>query len=50
MDFLGNAGNTPLMLASSWLDLNANRGRKYETRTEKNIEDGDFLALRPNYD
>ena len=41
-DFLGNAGNTPLMSASGRLDLNINQDRKDETRNEENFEDGDF--------
>ena len=49
-DFLGNAGNTPLMSASIWLDLNTNQDGNHETLNEENYEDGDFPALRPNYD
>ena len=45
-DFLGNADYTPLMSASSRLDLNTN----HETRTEENFGDGDFPALRLKYD
>ena len=47
-DFFGNAGNTPLMSASSRLDLNTNQDRNDETRSEENSDDGDFPALRPN--
>ena len=49
-NFLGSAGNTPLMSASSPLDLNTNQDRNVETRNEENFEDGDFSVLRPNYD
>ena len=48
--FFGNAGNTPLMSASSRLDLNTNQERADETRNEENFEDGDFPVLKPNYD
>ena len=49
-DFSKNAGNTPLISASSRLDLNTNQDRNDETRNEENFEDGDFPALRPNHD
>ena len=49
-DFLGNAGTTSLMSASSRLDWNTNQDRNDETRYEENFEDGDFPALRPNFD
>ena len=45
-DLIGISGNTPLMSASSRLDLN----RTNETRIEEKFEDGDFPALRPSYD
>ena len=45
-DFLGNAGNTPLMSAS----CNTSQDKNDETRNEENFEDGDFSVLRPNYD
>ena len=45
-DILRNAGNTPLKLDSSRLDLNTNQDRKEETRNEENFEDGDFPSLR----
>ena len=48
--FLGNAGNIPLMSASSRLDLNTNQNRNDEIRNEEDFEDGDFPALRPKYD
>ena len=38
------------MSASSRLDLNANQDRNDETHIEGNFEDGDFSALRFNYD
>ena len=47
--FLGNAGNTPLMSASSPLDLNTNQDRNDDTCTE-DFEDGDFPALGRSYD
>ena len=50
MVFLGNAINTPFMSDSCRLDLNTNQERNDETRNEENFEDGDFPALRPNYD
>ena len=49
-DFTGKTKNTPLMLASSRLDLNVDQYRNDETRNIENNEDGDFPALRPNYD
>ena len=50
MDFLGNAGNTPRMSAPNRLYLNTNQDRNDETRKEENFEDGNFSALRRNYD
>ena len=49
-DFLGNTGNTQLMSASSRLNLNKNQDKNDDTRNGENFVDGDFLALRPNYD
>ena len=49
-DFLGNADNTTLVSASSRLDLNTNQDRIDEARNKENFEDGDFPALRSNYD
>ena len=49
-DFLGNSGDTPLMLASIRLDLDTNQDSKDKTRNEENFEDGDFQDLRPDYD
>ena len=49
-DFKGNTENTPLKLASSRIDLTNDHDRTDETRDIKNFEDGEFLALRPNYD
>ena len=48
-DFLGNVGNTPLMSASSRLDINMNHDRIDKTR-KKDFEVGDILVLKPNYD
>ena len=49
-DFIGNTDNTPLKSASSRLDLNIDQERIDETRDNENFEDGDFLAIRHNYD
>ena len=49
-DFTGNTENTPLMSTSSRLDLNIDYGRIDETRHVENFEDGDFSALKHNYD
>ena len=48
-DFLGIVWNTPLMSASSRLDLVNELGRNDETRNNEDFEDGDFPALRPNH-
>ena len=50
IDFTGNTENTPLTSASSRLDLNINQNSIDQTRDIENFEDGDFPALRPNYD
>ena len=49
-DFLWSACNTPLMSASSRLDLNTNQDRNDETRFDENFNNGDFHALRLNCD
>ena len=50
-DFLGNVSNTPLMWASSRLDLYNELNRNHEIRNNKDFEeDGNFLALKPTYD
>ena len=49
-EFTGNTENTPLMSASSRLDLNIDQKRIEETRDIEYFEDGDFPAFRPNYD
>ena len=41
-DFLGNNRNTPLLSASSRLDLDNELNRKDETRNNEDFEDGDF--------
>ena len=46
----GNTENTLLMSASSRLDLKIEQDRIDETRDIENFEDGDFPAVRPNYD
>ena len=47
-DFTGNTKNTPLMSASSRLDLNIDQDRINETRGIQNFELRDFPALKPN--
>ena len=49
-DFSGNIENTPLMSASSSVDLNIDQDKNGEVRNVENFEDSDFLALRPDYD
>ena len=49
-DFLGNNRNTPLMSASSRLYLDNKLNRNDETHNIEDFEDGDFPALKPNYD
>ena len=48
--FTGNIEITPLMSASNRIDSNVDQHRNEETRNVENFEDGDFPALRPNYD
>ena len=48
-DLTGNTENTPLMLASSRLDLNVDQYRNEETLNVENSEDEDFLTLCPNF-
>ena len=49
-DFTGSKENTPLMSASSRLDLSIDQGGIDETRDIGNFEKGEFPALRSNYD
>ena len=49
-DFIGITENTPLKSASSRLALNIDQDRIDETRDIENFEDGDFPAMRSNYD
>ena len=49
-DFIGNIRNTPLVSASSRLDLDAELNRNDESRNNVDFEDGDFPALKHNYD
>ena len=49
-NFLGNIRNTPLMSASSRLDLDNELNRNDETRNDIDFKDGDFLASKLNYD
>ena len=49
-DFSGNTENTPLMSGSSQTDLNIDENRNDQTCNVENFEDGEFLALRPQYD
>ena len=48
--FTRNTDNTPLRSASGRLELNIDQNRIIETRDIENFEDGDFPALKPNYD
>ena len=48
--FTRNTESTTLMSASNRLDLNVDQYRIGETRNVENFEDGDFPALRTNYD
>ena len=48
--FLGNIRNTPLRSALSRLDLDNEFDRNDETRNDEHFEDGDYPALKPNYD
>ena len=49
-DFVGNIKNTPLMSASSHLDLDNELNRNDEIRNAVDFEDSDFAALKSNYD
>ena len=49
-DFTRNTEKTPLISASSRLDLSVDQDRNVETHNVENFEDGDFPVLRPNYD
>ena len=49
-DFARDTEKTHLMLASSGLDLNIEQEKNDETHNFGDFEDGDFPALRPNYD
>ena len=49
-DSTGNTENTPRMSASSRSDVNVDQDKDEETRNVENFEEGDFPALRPNYD
>ena len=49
-DFTGNSENTPLMSASSRMDLNVDQDKNDETRIVESFKDGDFPALGPKYD
>ena len=49
-DFTENTENTPLMSASSRLDLNIDQDSIDETRDIENLKDDNFPALKPNYD
>ena len=50
LNFSGNTENTPLMMASNRTDLNIDKDKNDGTRNAENFEDGDFPALRPNYE
>ena len=49
-NFVWNIRNFPIMLASSWLDLDNELNRNDETRNKEDFEDGDFPAFRPKYE
>ena len=49
-DFTGITENPPLISAASRIDLNVDQDRNDETRKVKNFKDGDFSALRYNYE
>ena len=49
-DFCGKIRNTSLMSASSWLSLDNELNRNDETRNDVDFKDGNFPALKPNYD
>ena len=49
-DFSGNTENTPLMSASSLVDLSIDQHRNDENCNIENFEDVDFPALRFSYD
>ena len=49
-DLSRNTEDTPLMTASSRTDLNINLIRNDETRNYEDFKDGDFPALKPNFD
>ena len=47
---IGNTDYTPLKSAFSRLDLNIDHDKIVETHDIKDSKDGDFPALKPNYD
>ena len=49
-DVFGKFRNTPLMSASSGLDLHNELDRNDESRNDVGFNDGDFTALKYNYD
>ena len=49
-DFSRDTENTPLMSASSLLDLHIDQDRNYETLNVENFEDGNFPASRSSHD
>ena len=48
-DFAGKTEKTPLMSTSRQLFLNIDQDRIDEIRDIVSLEDGDFVALKPNY-
>ena len=50
MDFIRNRENTPLKSSSNRLDLNIDQDSIDEQRDVESFVDGDFPALRSNYD
>ena len=49
-EFTVKTANTPLVPTTIRVDLNVDQDRNDDTRFVENFEDGDFSALRPNYD
>ena len=49
-DFTANAENTPLMSASSRIDMNVDQDKNDETHDFDKFGEGDFPALRPDTD
>ena len=48
--FAVNTGDNQLMSTSRGTDVNVDQSKKDKTPNVRNFEDGDYPALRPNYD